>query len=103
MRTSIQNDITSINSAIKTAVDGINKINPFSDITAPTFDVPSLSSLQNVTLPTNFQDALVSLNSSLPTFQDIKDKIESVYVRIFLCFSAFMSDGLAVLIHPLSY
>jgi hypothetical protein len=44
----------------------------------PQFDVPSLAALQNVTLPTDFQDALTKLNSSLPTFQDIKDKLEAM-------------------------
>jgi hypothetical protein len=83
LRTNIQNDIGSVNSAIKSAVDGINKINPFDDITAPQFSVPSLDSLQNVTIPTDFEDSLIKLNSSLPTFQEIKDKVNSLYVGCF--------------------
>lgn len=78
LRTTIQNDIGSVNSAIQTAVDGINEVNPFADIKAPSFDIPSLDSLQNVQIPTGFEDALRNLNNSLPTFQDIKEKLEAV-------------------------
>ena len=78
IRTTIQNEISTINNAIKTAVDGINAINPFNDITAPQFDVPDLSSLQNVQLPTDFQDALTRLNSSIPSVDQLKDAIQDV-------------------------
>ena len=78
LRTSIQNDVTSVNSAIKTAIDGINKINPFSDITAPQFDIPSLAGLQNVTIPTDFEDSLIKLNNSLLSIEDIKNKLEAM-------------------------
>lgn len=80
LRTSIQNDITSVNSAIKTAVDAINKVNPFADITVPQFTVPSLDSLQNVQIPDDFTQALIKLNSSIPTVADIKEKLNAVYV-----------------------
>jgi uncharacterized protein involved in exopolysaccharide biosynthesis len=80
LRTSIQNDITNANSVIQTAIDAINKINPFSKITPPQIAVPSLDALQNVTLPASFQQALTNLNNTLPTFNDLKQKIESVYV-----------------------
>ncbi|THH13147.1 hypothetical protein EW146_g7040 [Bondarzewia mesenterica] len=59
LRTSIQNDISSANSVISSAVNAINKVNPFGNISAPQISVPSLDSLQNVTLPTDFQDALL--------------------------------------------
>ncbi|KAF9460713.1 hypothetical protein BDZ94DRAFT_1311228 [Collybia nuda] len=78
LRTSIQNDIGSANSAIKSAIDAINKINPFSDITAPQIAVPSLDGLQNISLPPSFQQALTNLNNSLPTVAELKDKIEDV-------------------------
>jgi hypothetical protein len=80
LRTSIQNDIASANSAVKSAIDAINKINPFSDITAPQISVPSLDALQNISLPPSFQQALTNLNNSLPTVAQLKDKIEDVYV-----------------------
>ncbi|KAG6820285.1 hypothetical protein H0H93_002897 [Arthromyces matolae] len=78
LRTSIQNDISSANSVIQTAIDAINKVNPFSDITAPTIPVPDLSSLQNVTLPDSFTSALVSLNNTLPTVSQLKNEVESI-------------------------
>jgi hypothetical protein len=84
LRTSIQNDISSANSAINTAIDAINKINPFSKITPPQITVPSLDALQNVTLPTSFQQTLTNLNNTLPTFNDLKQKIEAVCVSTFL-------------------
>ena len=78
LRTSIQNDISNANSAITTAIDAINKINPFSKITAPQITVPSLDALQNVTLPASFEQTLTDLNNTLPTFNDLKQKIEAV-------------------------
>ena len=78
LRTSIQNDISSANSAIKTAIDAINKVNPFSDISVPQISVPSLDALQNVTLPTDFQDALLKLNASIPSVSDLKDKVNGM-------------------------
>ena len=78
LRSSIQNDISSANSVITTAINGINKVNPFGDISAPQINVPSLDALQNVQLPSDFQDALLKLNSSLPTVAELKDKVESM-------------------------
>ncbi|KAF5355577.1 hypothetical protein D9758_006370 [Tetrapyrgos nigripes] len=78
LQTGIQDSINGANSVIKDAIDGINKINPFSDISVPTIPVPDLSSLNNVTLPASFTDALTKLNDTLPTFNEIKDKIEQV-------------------------
>ncbi|RDB16658.1 Plasma membrane fusion protein PRM1 [Hypsizygus marmoreus] len=78
LRTSIQNDIASANSVIAGAIDGINKINPFNDITAPQIPVPNLDGLQNIALPPSFEQALTNLNSSLPTVDDLKNKIESI-------------------------
>ncbi|KAF8893468.1 hypothetical protein BD779DRAFT_1436024 [Infundibulicybe gibba] len=78
LRTSIQNDITSANSAIQTVIDTVNKINPLGDIKAPQIPVPNLDGLQNISIPQSFQDSLSNLNSSLPTFNDLKQKIESI-------------------------
>ena len=75
IRTSIQNDVSAANSAIATAIGAINKINPFGNITVPQFNIPSLTALQNVTIPTDFEDALVKLNNSLPTLDQLKDSI----------------------------
>ena len=78
IRTGIQNDVAAANSAIQSAINAINKVNPFGDITAPQINVPSLSALENVTLPSDFEDALEKLNSSLPTLDQIRESIESL-------------------------
>ncbi|KAH9949740.1 hypothetical protein B0H21DRAFT_889589 [Amylocystis lapponica] len=78
IRSSIQSDVGSANSAIQSAVDGINKINPFGNISVPQFSIPSLTALENVTLPSDFQSALVTLNSSLPTFSDLKSELDAI-------------------------
>jgi hypothetical protein len=78
IRTSIQNDIATANSAIQSAVSAINKVNPFGNINVPQFDIPSLSALQNITLPTDFESSLVTLNSSLPSFAELKQKVDAL-------------------------
>ena len=40
--------------------------------------IPSLTSLQNVTIPTTFEDALLKLNSSLPSLTDLKTKLDAI-------------------------
>ncbi|KIJ49473.1 hypothetical protein M422DRAFT_246559 [Sphaerobolus stellatus SS14] len=78
IRTSIQNDVTSANSAITTIVNGVNKVNPFSPITAPQLNVPSLDSLNNVTLPTDFEQALLKLNASIPSLSELRSAIDDI-------------------------
>lgn len=78
IESAIEGSISTANDAIKSAIDAINAVNPFSDINIPTISAPDLSSLSNVTLPDSFTQALTSLNDSLPTFQDLKDKVEEV-------------------------
>lgn len=78
LRTSIQNDITSANSAITSVVNAANKINPFGNISPPQITVPDLSSLENVTIPSDFQNSLVSLNNSLPTLNELKDAVTNL-------------------------
>ncbi|KAG6891582.1 hypothetical protein C0992_003610 [Termitomyces sp. T32_za158] len=78
LRDSIQSDISSANSVIQSAIDAINKVNPFGDIKVPTIPVPNLDALANVTLPDSFTQTLTNLNNSLPTVAQIKDEIESI-------------------------
>jgi len=78
IRTSIQNDVSAANSAIQSAVSGINKINPFGNINVPQFSIPSLDALQNVTLPNDFETALTQLNASLPSVSDLKQKVDAL-------------------------
>ena len=63
---------------IASAVNAINKVNPFGDISVPQFDIPSLSALQNVTLPSDFETALTNLNSSLPTLDQLKNDVQDL-------------------------
>ncbi|KAG1762866.1 hypothetical protein EDD22DRAFT_889353 [Suillus occidentalis] len=74
----LKNDATSLNSAITTIVNNLNKVNPFGTISAPQFDVSSLDSLSSITIPTDFENALVQLNNSLPTVSSIKNSIVSL-------------------------
>ncbi|KAF8492611.1 hypothetical protein F5888DRAFT_895808 [Russula emetica] len=78
LRTSIQNDVATANSAMQTAINGINKVNPFGNITVPQLSIPSLDALQNVTLPTDFQDALTTLNASLPSVSVFKHAVDDL-------------------------
>jgi hypothetical protein len=86
IRTSIQNDVVNANSAISSAVNGINKVLPFgANIKVPQFSIPSLDALNNVTLPTDFEDALVKLNASIPSLSDLRNTIDGLYVSLIPC------------------
>lgn len=81
VRTGIQNDIAGANNVIQSAVSGVNKLIPSFlnvQLSVPTFDIPSLSGLQNVTLPTTFQDSLTKLNSSIPTLDDVRQSLDNL-------------------------
>lgn len=70
--------MSAANKVIQGAVSAVNKINPFGNISVPTFDIPSLSALQNVTLPSDIEDSLIKLNSSLPSLSDLKSKLDDM-------------------------
>lgn len=74
----LKSDATSVNSAIQSAVDAINKVNPFGNIQAPQFNVSSLDALSGITIPTDFENALIKLNNSLPSVSSIKDVIQDL-------------------------
>lgn len=48
------------------------------NLSVPQFTIPSLSSLQNVKVPTDFQDSLVKLNSTIPSLSVLKDKMNAL-------------------------
>lgn len=77
MRTDIQTAIAGVDNLLDEAVQTINKL-PGVDITAPTIQVPSLDFLNNVTLPTDMLNALSSLNASIPTLAELRDKMDSI-------------------------
>jgi len=74
----LKNDATSLNSAITSVVNEINKINPLGNINAPQFNVSSLDALSSITIPTDFETALIQLNNSLPSVSSIKNSIEDL-------------------------
>ncbi|KAI6157883.1 hypothetical protein BKA82DRAFT_131192 [Pisolithus tinctorius] len=76
--TNLKNDASSINSAIESAVSAVNKVNPFGTIQAPQFNLSSFDALGNITIPTDFENALVQLNNSLPTVSSIKNSIQDL-------------------------
>ena len=95
IRTNIQNDIASANNAIQGAVNRINVSSPAPQVhsltssqsvtklvdvtlTVPPFDIPSLTALQNVTIPSTFESALLTLNKSLPDLSELKAKMNSI-------------------------
>ncbi|GAA6037619.1 hypothetical protein JCM8097_006146 [Rhodosporidiobolus ruineniae] len=77
VRTAIQDSIQGIETALNKTVELIDKI-PGVDISLPSLDVPELSALENVTLPTTLVDALTSLNSSIPTYEQLKEQLDTM-------------------------
>lgn len=49
-----------------------------SSINIPQFTIPSATQLSNIQIPTTFEDQLKSLNSSIPTLQDLREKLDSL-------------------------
>jgi hypothetical protein len=47
-------------------------------ISVPNFDIPSLSALQNVTVPTTFESTLLTLNKTLPDLSVLKAKMDAL-------------------------
>ncbi|KAG8965938.1 plasma membrane fusion protein prm1 [Tulasnella sp. 419] len=81
LRTTIQEQVQNANSVIAAAVNGINQAIPDFlniDLTVPQFDIPALNGLQNVQLPTTIQDGLTNLNSTIPTVDDIREKLDAI-------------------------
>lgn len=52
-------------------------------ISIPQFSIPSLSGLQNVTVPTGFEDSLIKLNQSMPSLDDLRDRINALIDKPF--------------------
>lgn len=49
-----------------------------SDFSIPEISIPSLSALENVQIPTGFEDSLVRLNQTIPSLTELKDKMAQV-------------------------
>ncbi|KAL1407522.1 plasma membrane fusion protein prm1 [Vanrija albida] len=80
IRTSIQDDIATFNNLVQKAVSGVNKVVGVfgTSISIPAVDIPSLGFLQNVTIPTTFEDSLIKLNNSLPTLDEVRSLLDKV-------------------------
>ncbi|PWN52083.1 hypothetical protein IE53DRAFT_367513 [Violaceomyces palustris] len=80
VRSAVQESIRDVNSAISAAVSGVNdiigifgqKINP------PQFNIPNLDMLNNISVPTTFEDSLLKLNASLPTLDELRQKMDDL-------------------------
>ncbi|CEQ43075.1 SPOSA6832_04973, partial [Sporobolomyces salmonicolor] len=77
IRTDIQDAISGINTSLNKTIALINDI-PGVDVSAPSIDIPDLTSLENVTLPTTIIDALTELNSSIPTLDSLRSTLDSL-------------------------
>ena len=63
---SAQADLQSV-----TSVLGVN-------ISVPEFSIPELSSLENVTIPTTFEDSLIKLNNSMPNLDELRTMLNDL-------------------------
>lgn len=80
LKSSIQGDIQSANSAIASAVNAINSVTKIVNVKldVPQFSIPALSGLDNIKIPTDLQDALTKLNSTLPTLDQLRDTVDNI-------------------------
>ncbi|GAA6015773.1 hypothetical protein JCM11491_002474 [Sporobolomyces phaffii] len=77
VRVGIQGAVGGINTGLEKSIGLIDKI-PGVNIDIPTIDVPELSALENVTLPSTVIDALTDLNSSIPTLDEFRASMNSL-------------------------
>ncbi|GAA5821086.1 hypothetical protein JCM11251_001955 [Rhodosporidiobolus azoricus] len=74
VRSAIQGTIEGINTGWDKTLGLIDDI-PGIDFDIPQIDIPELSALENVTLPDTLVDALRDLNSTIPTYDELKDQL----------------------------
>lgn len=77
IRTGLQEAVSGVDNLLDDAVKGLNHL-PGVNIDPPNITPPSLSFLENVTLPDGFLNSLQSLNSSLPTLDELKEQMNSI-------------------------
>ncbi|CAE6400145.1 unnamed protein product [Rhizoctonia solani] len=80
LKSSIQSDIQSANNAIASAVNAINSVTRIINVNldVPQFSIPALSGLDNIRIPTDLQDGLTKLNSTLPTLDQLRDTVDKI-------------------------
>lgn len=80
LRTLIQDQVATANTVVQAAVAGINKVTAvfkIKQLTIDAFDIPALSSMENVQVGTVIEDKLKQLNSSLPNLNQIREKLNA--------------------------
>ncbi|KAK4700564.1 hypothetical protein P7C70_g5681, partial [Phenoliferia sp. Uapishka_3] len=77
VRSEILVAITGINEGLNSSVALIDRL-PGVDLKAPQITMPTLSALNNVTLPTGIVDSLTSLNSTIPTLAEFRASLDSI-------------------------
>lgn len=87
LRIQLQEAVNGANSALDSAVEVVNRV-PGVDIEAPDLN-PDIDFLDNVGIPDGFLQALVSFNESLPTLEELKDRMNGV---IAIPFEALRSE-----------
>lgn len=88
VRTGVQGAVSGVDSLLDSVVEGINHL-PGVNIKPPTITPPNLDFFQNVELPDGFINSLISLNSSLPTLDELREKMNDI---IALPFEAVRSE-----------
>ncbi|KAG9102201.1 plasma membrane fusion protein prm1, partial [Ceratobasidium sp. 370] len=80
LKSSIQGDIQAANNAIASAVNAINSVTKIVNVKldVPQFNIPALSGLDNIKIPTDLQDALTKLNATLPTLDQIRNTVDNI-------------------------
>ncbi|TKY85406.1 hypothetical protein EX895_005568 [Sporisorium graminicola] len=80
IRAAIQESIQGVNVILSTAVSAINDIvGAFGlHVNPPHITIPSLTALENITLPHEIQDGLLKLNATLPTLQQLKQTLDTL-------------------------
>ncbi|KAJ7646929.1 plasma membrane fusion protein PRM1 [Roridomyces roridus] len=73
IRTAIQDTVSGADKILQDAASVVSK---FGVNINPSIPVPDLSALENVTLPQSFTDAINNLNSTIPTFTELKQLID---------------------------
>ncbi|MCO5565466.1 hypothetical protein L7F22_019139 [Adiantum nelumboides] len=77
---SIQGSINAINSSLRTSLGSLNDFAKLfnKSFTIPQVPLPSLNELQNIRLPSEIDGGLRKLNDSLPTLNDLKQKMDEL-------------------------
>lgn len=75
----------------------MNKLTPL-EISVPRFDVPSLSALENVSVPTGFEDDLRRLNASIPSLDELRESVQRLIEVPFGKMKAELNETFTLLI-----